>query len=143
MATQLQLRKGTKIQNDAFTGAEAELTYVTNTKGLRIHDGTTIAGFEVPVLVASQLPNEANNYTWYRKYSDGWVEQGQQISTLNTTLTLPVEMADTNYCILFVGFVISSVGAQYINTKTTTSFSTRSDAQSSSTHGWMVVGQAA
>lgn len=44
MATQLQLRKGTKIQNDAFTGAEAELTYDTTSKGLRIHDGETQGG---------------------------------------------------------------------------------------------------
>ena len=44
MAIQLQLRKGTKVQNDAFVGAEAELTYDTDTKGLRIHDGITQGG---------------------------------------------------------------------------------------------------
>lgn len=100
MATQLQLRKGTKIQNDAFTGAEGELTYVSDTKGLRLHDGSTQGGFEVPVLVAVQRPAAGNNYTWYRLYSDGWVEQGGHIpadTDTAITINLPVEMADTNY----------------------------------------------
>ena len=28
------------------------------------------------VVVDKQDPSSSNNYTWYRKYSDGWVEQG-------------------------------------------------------------------
>lgn len=47
MATQLQLRRGTKAQNDAFTGAVAELTYDTDTKALRVHDGSTVGGIYV------------------------------------------------------------------------------------------------
>lgn len=27
-------------------------------------------------LIAYQAPTSGNNYTWYRKYADGWVEQG-------------------------------------------------------------------
>lgn len=37
---------------------------------------------------------------WYRKYADGWVEQGGSFSSGgsgNTTITLLVEMADTSY----------------------------------------------
>ena len=109
MATQLQLRKGTKIQNDAFTGAEAELTYDTTTKGLRIHDGTTQGGHEVQVLIAVQRPTAENGYTWYRKWSDGWVEQGgyltaQTVSagnSANQSLTFPITMQDINYCVSF------------------------------------------
>jgi len=40
---------------------------------------------------------------WWRKYSDGWIEQGGQVTRtnawLNYNLTLPVAMADTNYTI--------------------------------------------
>ena len=101
MAIQLQLRKGTKVQNDAFTGAEGELTYDSTTKGLRIHDGSTQGGIEIPTLVAVQHPTADNDYTWYRKWSDGWVEQGGWFlgtaSGVAKTITLPIEMIDTNY----------------------------------------------
>ena len=109
MAIQLTLRKGTKIQNDAFTGAEAELTYDSTSKGLRIHDGSTQGGIDVPTaatadyVVESQLPTSANNYTWYRKYKSGWVEQGGTTVLTNTSggveATLAIEMADTNYSV--------------------------------------------
>lgn len=97
MATQLQLRKGTKVQNDAFTGAEAELTYDSTSKGLRLHDGTQQGGYEVPVLVAVQRPTAENNYTWFRVWSDGWVEQGGYVArgtAGSITVTFPVELAE-------------------------------------------------
>lgn len=101
MATQLQLRKGTKVQNDAFTGAEGELTYDSTTKGIRIHDGITQGGHEIPMLIAVQRPTAENDYTWFRVWSDGWVEQGGIISHAaadeGRTTTMPIEMMDTNY----------------------------------------------
>ena len=100
MAIQLQLRKGTKAQNDAFVGAEGELTYDTQTQGLRIHDGTTQGGHMIDTVVAWQVPTAENNYTWYRKYASGWVEQGGISGTgLGTsgTITLPIIMQDNNY----------------------------------------------
>ena len=39
MTTQLQLRRGTTAQNRVFTGAQGELTYDTELKQLRVHDG--------------------------------------------------------------------------------------------------------
>jgi hypothetical protein len=47
MATQVQLRRGTSTQNDAFTGATGELTYDTTNKRVRVHDGGTAGGFEI------------------------------------------------------------------------------------------------
>jgi hypothetical protein len=44
MATQVQFRRGTTTQNNAFTGAVGELTYDTEVKTLRIHDGSTAGG---------------------------------------------------------------------------------------------------
>lgn len=54
------------------------------------------------VVIEYQVPTAENNYTWYRKYASGWVEQGGYIASSTGTssifsLTLPVEMADTNY----------------------------------------------
>lgn len=53
----------------------------------------------VDLVIQTQLPTAANNYTWYRKYASGWVEQGWRKSWNGawTTVTLPVRMADTNY----------------------------------------------
>lgn len=44
MAKVLQLRRGTTAQNDAFTGAEGEVTVDTDKKTLRVHDGATVGG---------------------------------------------------------------------------------------------------
>ena len=110
MATQLQLRRGTTAENNAFTGAVGELTMDTDTNGLRIHDGSTVGGFDVPTadtadyVVEWQAPTDLNNYTWYRKYKSGWVEQGGAMtfpvagaSMATKTITFPIAMANTNY----------------------------------------------
>ena len=44
MATQVQFRRGTTTQNNAFTGAVGEITYDTDVKTLRLHDGTNSGG---------------------------------------------------------------------------------------------------
>lgn len=44
MATQVQFRRGTTTQNNAFTGAQGEISYDTEVKTLRLHDGTTPGG---------------------------------------------------------------------------------------------------
>lgn len=54
-------------------------------------------------VVESQLPTALNNYTWYRKYKSGWVEQGGQVTQATTSqqaLVFPVEMSDANYQVL-------------------------------------------
>jgi hypothetical protein len=54
MATQVQFRRGTTSQNNAFTGAQGELTIDTDVYTIRIHDGTTAGGRQVPTLTATQ-----------------------------------------------------------------------------------------
>ncbi len=44
MSTQIQYRRGTGVQNDAFTGALGEITVDTTNKTLRVHDGVTAGG---------------------------------------------------------------------------------------------------
>lgn len=52
-ATQLQLRRGTTAENDAFTGAQGELTYDSEENNIRIHDGQTAGGRRVPLGVSN------------------------------------------------------------------------------------------
>lgn len=37
--------------------------------------------------------------SWYRKWSDGWIEQGGRITTKATTISLHTAFEDTNYMI--------------------------------------------
>lgn len=104
MSKQIQIRRGTTNANDLFVGAEGEMSMDTTTKGLRIHDGTTVGGFKIDTLVMFQAPTPENGYTWARKYSSGWVEQGGYFDNgsavrdkYGIVANLPVEMADANY----------------------------------------------
>lgn len=65
-------------------------------------DGNNIESPRLPIfLVAKQDPTAENNYTWYRKWSDGWVEQGgflpKTSGDVQNTVVLPVEMASAVY----------------------------------------------
>jgi hypothetical protein len=59
-------------------------------------------------VIAFQAPTAQNNYTWYRKYADGWVEQGGYYTGVvnagsSVSITLPITMADDNYIVLITG----------------------------------------
>ena len=47
MADQLQFRRGTTIENDAFVGADGELTIDTERRTVRVHDGVSVGGHEI------------------------------------------------------------------------------------------------
>lgn len=57
----------------------------------------------IDYVVESQLPTAQNNYTWYRKYKSGWVEQGgldggsTQGGTSDRRVNIPITMSDANY----------------------------------------------
>ena len=146
MAIQLQLRRGTTVENDAFTGAAGELTMDTTTNGLRIHDGTQAGGYEIDTVVEFQKPTAQNNYTWARKYASGWVEQGGVTGSGVGSVTFPVTMADDNYTIVRVQNFTSGTQSNYpgwtsgVSTKTTTGFTFNNTADSSC---WEVKGVAA
>jgi len=46
MATQIQFRRGSASQHEAFTGALGEVTVNTTNDSLHVHDGSTVGGFE-------------------------------------------------------------------------------------------------
>lgn len=98
MSEQWQIRRGTTAENDGFTGAEGEITMDTDKKQLRVHDGSTQGGAGIiDPIVAFQVPTAGNNYTWYRKYKSGWVEQGGKSTSDGQTVVFPITMADTEY----------------------------------------------
>lgn len=88
-----------------------------------------VKGHEV---IAFQAPTAGNNYTWYRKYADGWVEQGGQhtlTANVYNTVNLVVTMSDTNYFVsaTYKDVAASDSSVRGINTAnyTTTSFQTK------------------
>lgn len=136
---------------DDVSGGESVYTkaQVDSLLALKVSTGHEVIEF--------QAPTAQNNYTWYRKYRDGWVEQGG-IATTNgsnaTPITLPVEMVDENYRPFIQGRT-SVDGYDYaqwqvmpVSTATSTQTSTRFYAQANITgynlnFGWRVEGMAA
>lgn len=63
-----------------------------------------VAALKYDYVVDFQAPTAQNNYTWYRKYKSGWVEQGGLALNIpwnpnggQVTVSLPITMRDTNY----------------------------------------------
>ena len=110
-------------------------------------------------VVETQLPTAANDYTWYRKYKSGWVEQGGIItiaaqsanSGITTTVDLPVEMSDTNYYVAPLTFITdggSTTGLRnHANERTTTQLKIKTwsttTVSNSYTAAWEIKGVAA
>ena len=54
MPTVVQFRRGTTAQNNAFTGSVGELSIDTDIETIRVHDGSTVGGFELVQRTATQ-----------------------------------------------------------------------------------------
>lgn len=55
MTTQVQFRRGTATENNAFTGLEGELSVNTTNYALRVHDGSTQGGYELMLASGSNI----------------------------------------------------------------------------------------
>lgn len=86
---------GVSWQRQTAGLATTDLANVSTT--LATLDSVMPAGMDY--VVESQLPNSLNNYTWYRKYRSGWIEQGIHKENGYGTFTFPKPMADTNYSV--------------------------------------------
>ena len=95
-------------------------------------------------VISFQAPTSANGYTWYRKYADGWVEQGVinvEIGTAIYTFNFPIIMANTNYAVMTsINDVLNTttMSAKY-SSKATTGVNVRCTYQASSIHGDIMV----
>ena len=140
MTRVLQVRRGNTAQNNDFTGLVGEITMDTDAKTLRVHDGETIGGIALArasdimgdYVVETQFPTTENNYTWYRKYKSGWVEQGGYSDTTTDTIEifLIIPFSNTNYHINITQGLFNSnasdIRNRYIRTKETNKFITSS-----------------
>ena len=96
-------------------------------------------------VIETQLPTEENNYSWYRLYKSGWVEQGKfrnlMQSNANTTCMLIIPMKDTNYFVTGVydtnTSAINSFSRIGVGAKTTQSFQMRTEGGQ---YSWEVKG---
>lgn len=127
MAIQLQLRRGTTVQNNAFVGAEGEITVDTEKHAIRIHDGVTPGGYTQDFVTETWISDDG--LSWYRKYSSGWVEQGGLTDTVaHVTVNLPIAMANSNYSITAISYKADASSSDASNNglvvgqRTTTSF---------------------
>ena len=134
-------------QIDTFL-TDDDLTDLSTTVAGHTTSINTLNGYDY--VIESQSPTAENNYTWYRKYKSGWVEQGGTVTETSTvvqkSVVFPVEMADANYN-LQVTLVTDtnsnsptyySVGAR---TKSATGFTCY--AAANFTKDWKVCGMAA
>ena len=109
-------------------------------------------------VVEFQAPTSTNDYTWYRKYADGWVEQGgiSQGSGSSTykVVSLAKEMSSNNYTLILTPLNANAVAltSAYYANKTTVSFSfqcayngggSSSTGYSAGEVSWQVSGMAA
>lgn len=80
---------------DDIGGSATDIGQITEALNDKVDKGHEVIEF--------QAPTADNGYIWYRKYSDGWVEQGGITSIVQAgtgiTINLPVTMADNKYCV--------------------------------------------
>lgn len=94
----------------------SEASYESNKGSLGANEISLVSG--VGVILASYT----SGTSWYKKYSNGWVEQGGTFTSLyNQAVTLIVPMKDTNYTILTSKTNWGSA-VVIVDTVTTTSF---------------------
>ena len=92
MATQVQFRRGTSSENDAFTGALGEVTVDTTNDTVRVHDGSTAGGFQSAKLTGTQditLNNQADLRFGDSDGSHYVALQAPGTVSSNITFTLP------------------------------------------------------
>lgn len=99
------------VEIDAKITALGDISTLRTNVTTNTNDITTLKGYDY--VIESQTPTSQNNYTWYRKYKSGWVEQGgilfgnvsiqpQTEGNLGQSI-FPVTMANTNYSVSAVG----------------------------------------
>ena len=63
MPTQVQFRRGTTTENNAFTGAEGEISISTTDYTLRLHDGSTAGGHTQAKADLSNITGDTDDIT--------------------------------------------------------------------------------
>ena len=99
MAKQVQFRRGTETENNAFTGAVGEITVDTTNKQLRVHDGSTAGG--TAALGSGTIGVSVQGYDADTAKTD--VEQTftapqrGSITALTSAATITIDLDNTNF----------------------------------------------
>ena len=158
-STPLKQWSGTKAQYDAIATKDANTIYnITDDTNPNDYAHTNLDNVSAGIdyVIASQLPTSSNNYTWYRLYKSGWIEQGGQTKPTEygsngVSINLPIEMSDTNYQIMVTqitarrdGMGSTVIPAGYASSTTTAYICGRwVAANETSPLGWEVKGMSA
>jgi len=155
MSRQIQIRRGTATEHENFTGAAGEVTMDTTNNTLRVHDGQTAGG--IALAKQSEIPapyvmpenydfiveSGTENGIWYRKYRSGRVDMGGHYNGNAKTVTLPIELANADYDVLFTKNSAPSYWATThlcVGTITTTSFTVNKYGDNASMRiGWLII----
>ena len=89
MAIPLQHRRGTKAQNDAFTGLIGEVTVDTENKNLRLHDGSTAGG--------NKIENSTEISARMSGFKNGIINPSFEINQYADIDTAPVAMVNNEH----------------------------------------------
>ena len=143
-------RDGSNVPSDSLLALKEYVTNSINSKVAEILSG-------MDYVVESKEPTDSD-YSWYRKYKSGWIEQGGRITGNNTdgSVVIPLlkQMKNTNYsinvfpCMATNTGTASNMGASRSagcydkNSITTTSFSAQKQGTQSDVI-WEVKGQGA
>jgi hypothetical protein len=137
VSTQIQYRRGTGVQNDAFTGALGEVTVDTTNKTIRVHDGVAVGGSNIATvayvsaqlssLSANKINQNASNVTVTASFVNVAVNgtnvaafSSQSLSTtglINTSGNIICSVLDAG-SIECTGIVYANSTAQSTNTST-------------------------
>ena len=83
MARVLQIRRGTSAQNNNFTGMAGELSFDTDAKTLRVHDGETLGGYALAradAVVPTPDTNTGDGFDIYSVPDDFWQSKINQFA---------------------------------------------------------------
>lgn len=114
------LKRGSSKAIANYVGSQGELVIDTDNQELRLMNGKDSGGKRLRYVVESY--QDSNNF--YRVYSDGWIEQGQNNITdiVAKRITFMIPFKSSNYY-CEPAFVIQSIGRIMITDKTTTAMS--------------------
>lgn len=112
-----------------------------------------VSALKYDYVVDFQAPTATNNYTWYRKYKSGWVEQGGVFDAPNNatgvekTITLPLPMTNDKYTTTIGVHNNSNDSSVYLfvasKTSTTITFKMNVASTALADQNWQVSGMAA
>lgn len=104
---QVQLYRGTSVQNDNYTGASGELTVDTSKNTVRVHDGSTKGGYAVltTALAEGMVDNVPDSVVASIDGQSGDISLTDLLTELTTTIQELSEAALTRY--LPIGTIVA------------------------------------